>query len=804
MVDSGATRPNLFEIQMICNEAALQRLEYPRLRTLLAGQTQSEPGYLQAAQLVPLSDRDVIDAALTEVDESVQWLLDGQSPSLGGCWDLSVLLKSVQAEGSLIVVEDLLKVAQSLRVMGDCRHWFKTQDQKSRLAQAAAGIVALPELQRRLQDSVSSRGELLDSASFELGDLRYQIRQTKSRIKQQLDQLLTGDHSSSLFQERLITIRNNRYVVPLKSDCRGQIKGFVQDESASGQTLYLEPSQVLEGNNRLQQLVREEQREERRILLQLAELVRRDAAVLDINQTFLARIDLRFAAARLSRSYHGCRPELVSDSIVELRQARHPLLMEVDGHFDLSAAAPVDILLPEGCHALVISGPNTGGKSVALKTLGLLLLMVRSGLHIPCDPDSRLHLYQHLHVDIGDEQSIEESLSTFSGHLLKVREILEQADAETLVLLDEAGTGTDPAEGAALIQAVLDQLCRQGAKIVLTTHLGQLKHFAHGHAAIENAAVGFDPETLLPTYRLRYGIPGASSALTTARRLGLPTPVIQRAVQYLGEEEHDHSVLLTRLNARQQELEDELSQVKQSRIEADIAQQLRKRQLSQLKEKKREILARATRQAEELITATEARMKKLRKHKPGPVLPLQSIDERQQLTIAREELKPFKPKQKRTGAIPVELVVGELLRIPALGIEAQVERLHGESVELLVGGKRMRQPLAALEQFKPRRFVEPFKVSGQVSRKVVERQISTQLKLIGQRVDEALAHLERFIDDAMLNNLSQVEIIHGAGEGILRRAVREHLAGEKGVTAFYAAPADQGGENITIAELSHS
>jgi len=248
-------------------------------------------------------------------------------------------------------------------------------------------------LQRRLRESIDPRGDLLDSASFELGDLRYQIRQTRSRVKQQLNQLLTGEYSAGLFQEQLITVRNNRYVVPLKSD------------SASGQTLYVEPSQVLDGNNKLQQLAREEQREERRILLQLAELVRRDADILQNNQRLLARIDLRFAAARLSRNYAGCRPELVDESVIELKQARHPLLMEKDGQFDLDSAVEIDLLLGEECRALVISGPNTGGKSVALKTLGLLLLMVRSGLHIPCHSNSRLHLYRHLFVDIGDEQS---------------------------------------------------------------------------------------------------------------------------------------------------------------------------------------------------------------------------------------------------------------------------------------------------------------------------------------------------------------------------------------------------------------
>jgi len=787
---------------MICNEPTLQRLEYPRLRALLAGQTQSEPGKLQAERLLPLGDQTAVEVALTEVDEALQWLSDGQSPGLGGGRDLTELLANVRAAGSLLAADDLLKVAQSLQVMSDCRDFFRRSEQPGLLSKLAAEIVPLSELRHRLQESIDPRGDLLDSASFVLGDLRYQIRQTRSRIKQQLNQLLSGEHSSGLFQEQLITVRNNRYVVPLKSDCRGQVKGFVQDESASGQTLYIEPSQVLDGNNRLQQLSREEQREERRILLQLAELVRRDADVLQNNQRLLARIDLRFAAARLSRSYHGCRPELVTESVIELKQARHPLLMEADGQFDPDSAVEIDLLLDKNCRALVISGPNTGGKSVALKTLGLLLLMVHSGLHIPCHPDSRLHLYHHLFVDIGDEQSIEQSLSTFSGHLLKLKEILEHADEETLVLLDEAGTGTDPAEGAALIQAVLDRLCQQGVKTVLTTHLGQLKHFAHGHPEIENAAVEFDPETLAPTYRLRYGIPGASSALTTATRLGLPQAVIDGAIEYLGREEHDYSVLLARLNSRQQELDQELHRVRGARIEADAARQLRQQQLQSLQEKKREILQRATRQGEELIAATEARLKKLRKRKPGTVSPQQAVDDRHELNLAREKLTPFKPQQKVSNAVPVSLEVGEIVKIAALGVEARVERLDGKMVDLQVAGKRMRQPLKALEQFSPRRFTTRSPEVAAVSRNISERQIGTKLKLVGLRVDEALVKLERFIDDAVLHHLPQVEIIHGAGQGILRRAVREKLAGEKAVTAFYAAPADQGGDNITIAELS--
>lgn len=786
---------------MICSEAALDRLEYPQLRKLLAGQTQSEPGRLLAEHLQPLEQTEEVKVALAETDEAVRLLVDGKPPALGGCCDILPVVEQAQAAGSLISGEELLPVAQSLATAVDCQHWAASLNAQPLLQRLVQRLSPLNELQRRLTDSVGPRGELLDSASFELGDLRYRIRQTRTRVKQQLEQLLTADQYAGCFQDRLVTMRNGRYVVPLKADHRGQLKGFVQDESSSGQTLYIEPTGVLEGNNSLQQLLREEQREVRRILLQLADLVRRDSSELLENQRVLARLDLRLAAARLSRQYQGARPELVAASLVELKQARHPLLMEDAGRLDPQRAVPIDILLPEQCRALLISGPNTGGKSVALKTLGLLVLMVRSGLHIPCHPDSRIHLYQQLHVDIGDEQSIAESLSTFSGHLMRIKSILEQADNETLVLLDEAGTGTDPAEGAALAQAVLDQLGRQGAKTMLTTHLGQLKYYAHASEGVENAAVEFDPETLAPKYRLAYGIPGASSAMATAQRLGLPATVLDRARQYLGQGEQDSTALLAQLNAKQQELDQQLLLAEQARSKAEGAQQLRRQQLQEFKGKKKEILARATRQADELIATTEARLKQLRKRKQLDSSPAQAVADKQTLNAVREQLQPFKPKRRRQGDLPQQLKPGELVRITALGIEARVERLQNDDVELDVAGKRMRQPLTALEQFSPRRFAREQKGGGQVTRKLSERQVSTRLMLVGKRVDAALVELERFIDDSLLANLAQVEIVHGAGEGILRRAVRDFLARQRGVSAFYAGAAEQGGDNITIAEL---
>ena len=790
---------------MICEQSVLLRLEYPRLLELLAGRTQSVPGRELAATLAPLEDLQTIDTALTEVDESVRLLAEGRAPGLGNCPGLDGILEAGRAAGSLLPVEDLQQVGQALQAQDACRAWARQLEPELQLGQLGTGIVALPELAARLREAIGPRGELLDSASFELGELRSRIRRSRSRIKQQLEQLLNAEQYSGCFQERLIRVRNGRYVVPLKSDCRGRIKGFIQDESASGQTLYLEPARVLEGNNQLQQLLRDEQREERRVLLELADLVRRDSIPLLDNQRRLARIDLRFAAGRLSRAYQGCRPQLTRKPVIELKQARHPLLMDRDGTLQAEAAVPVDLLLPEDCQALVISGPNTGGKSVALKTLGLLLLMVRSGMHIPCHPDSRLHLFAQLQVDIGDEQSISRQLSTFAGHLLRLREILARADAETLVLLDEAGSATDPAEGAALVQAVLDQLCRQGVKCVLTTHLGQLKHFAHQRPEIANAAVEFDSETLLPTYRLHYGIPGASSALETARRLGLPAAVLEQARTYLGGQELDHSRLLTDLNARQQALDAELAQARRARSAAEAAQQLRGEQIQALKNRKKEILQRATQQAERLISDTEQRIRQLRKQQPGPVEPEQAVAQQQTLRQARQQLEPFKPRLTTAGGTPPgDLQTGELVRIVALGVSGEVTRTGGDAVELLVGGKRLKQPLSAVEPYQPRRFARAGQPAEQVTRTLSERAAAQQLKLVGRRVDEALVDLERFIDDALLAHLTRVEIVHGSGQGILRRAVREFLAAQATVTAFYAAPLEQGGDNVTIAELGGS
>jgi DNA mismatch repair protein MutS2 len=786
------------------NEETLRVLEFDKIRVLLSGFTATEPGREVARNLRPLDSREAVTSSLAEIAEMTVLMAAQGSPPVGGCRDLRESLRRLRAEGSRLDPENLLEILLSLEAARDCRRYFADPEYAPGLAGLAAGLDPLRVLAQSLRESIGARGEILDGASFELGDLRRGIRQLRNRIKKILEDMLSSDHLASVFQDRIITERGGRYVVPVRADHRGQIKGFVHDESASGQTLYVEPAAVLERNNELHALLREEKREEERILLRLSDAVRHDAEALRTNQEILARLDFTAAAGRFSQRSDAAAPRLAEEPLIELRAARHPLLLfHPNGEPRQEGAVPIDLLLGEGNDTLVVSGPNTGGKTVALKTAGLLLLMVRSGLHIPCAPDSRVHLFGKIFADIGDEQSIEESLSTFSGHLTRIRRILEEADGDSLVLLDEAGTGTDPAEGGALALAVLDSLRERGARAIVTTHLNLVKGYAHLREGVENAAVEFDARTLAPTYRLHYGIPGASNAFTIARLLGLPEGVLTRASGYLGEGEREGLELTEELNRLAKELEQDRAEARRLRERAEQEREKRKRLLAELEEQKGAILEKAKRRGERVVREAETRVKALVEQ-----VRERASDIREQAELAgemravREELTALRPEPRRLGAVPKEVEAGEILRITALGAEGEVARVpQGGEVELVVHGKKLRLPLAALEQFTPRRFAGRGSGRTTVRSRVDRESAGSKLLLVGQRVEAALLLLDRFLDDALLHGLHEVEVVHGAGEGVLRQAVREFLAAHRGVAAFHAADPGRGGDNVTIVEM---
>ncbi len=524
-------------------------LEFDKIVRLLANYTQTEPGSERALALTLFDSDAAARQSLAEVSEIVALLVSSGVPAMGGLCDLREPLTSIKVEGTWLDVESLQAVLSSLETAASCQSGFQNPASAPELSALVDEVDPLRSLAATIRSCIGSRGEILDSASKSLAKIRAEIRSLRNSVKLEMEEMLANESLAGALQDRLVTERNGRYVLPVKIDFKGQVKGFVHDTSSSGQTLFIEPAKTLEKNNRLQSLLREEQLEEVRILQELSGMVAAERQQLLINQEIMTHIDLRIACGKFARAYDGHVPNLVEEPLLELKQVRHPLLLlNPDGSPSGNAAVPIDLKIGEGKSVLVLSGPNTGGKTVALKSAGLILLMLRAGLHVPCHPDSRVHLFSKLFADIGDDQSIEEHLSTFSGHLTRLRQILDEADGDSLVLFDEAGTGTDPGEGAALIISAIDELRERGSRVVLTTHLNLLKGYAQLHDDVENAAVEFDPQSLRPTYRLHYGIPGESGAFTIARHFGLPEDVLQRAEAYLGRGEQEGRELISRLN----------------------------------------------------------------------------------------------------------------------------------------------------------------------------------------------------------------------------------------------------------------
>lgn len=784
-------------------DSTLESLEFGAIRALLAARTQSQPGQKLASQLQPLDDKAAVELALAQAGEALGLLIAG-APPLHDNQPLSDILNACTAEGSLLAVEELHNVHAALMATTACLSWSKELEIDSSLLILCQPLEELTDVQRSLRLALGPRGELLDSASLPLGDIRRELRQLRRRIKQQLEQMMAASELASCFREAQIRMRNGRYLVPLKADYRGRIKGLVHDESASGQTLYFEPEQVVTGNNRLHQLLQEEKREERRILLQLTALVRKHQMPLRSNESLLARLDLRFAVAQLAQEYAGNIPHLVDEPLIDLRQARHPLLMAGTGErLDPARAVSTDLQLSSTQHTLLISGPNTGGKSVALKSFGLLLLMVRAGLPIPCAEESRLHLFAEVFVDIGDLQSIAEHLSTFSGHLQRLQQILHQAGPGALVLLDEAGTGTDPAEGAALVIAALEVLQQSGARTILTTHLGRLKTWAAETPGVENVAVELDAETLQPLYRLRYGIPGASSAMATARRMGLPSELLHRAQQLLGAQPTDSNEMLLVLSRRQQELETLQGEARQEREAARQLWQMRREQLHRLQQQKKEIHQKALQRAENLIAETSRQLRRLRRQADTPIDARGQVAQAAIISEVRAQLAPLKILQKGSAQPVTKPQVGAQVRVVALNASGRVLSVQGQEALVQVAGKRMRLGLNQLELSAASSSTAVVQRQPVVTRPAAPANQTRRLVLVGQRVEPAQRQLERFIDGALLAGLPQVEIVHGSGSGALRQAVRQLLAEQRAVTAFYAAASEEGGENITIAELGH-
>ena len=771
------------------NEGALARLEYPAIRALLADRTGFVPGRELALALHPTSELREAERLQDETEAARALIRASPSTGLRGARDIRDTLRRARLGGALDP-EQLTAVADTVRaaehLFSDVRP-YPPLAARTRFARPPADVAAAVE------HAIGPTGEVLDRASARLGSLRSDLRAAQARLQQRLDGLVRSPELTRLLQDPIVTQRGGRYVVPVKAEHRAAVKGIVHDQSASGQTVFIEPLEILEANNALREAELAERAEVQRVLEELSRRVERAAEDLDAVTGALAALDLVLAKAHLSEALEASRPALNDEGIVDLIDARHPLLV------DQGKVVGIDVQLGGEFRVLVVTGPNTGGKTVTLKTIGLLTLMGMSGLQVPAQPGSRTPVLPRVFADIGDEQSIAQSLSTFSSHLRNVVATLADAEPGDLALLDEIGAGTDPDEGAALAMAVLETLLARGVLVAATTHYPELKAFALNTTGVRNASMEFDGATLRPTYRLRLGLPGASNAFAIAERLGLNRDVLRRADTHLSELHRSLERTLREAERQRTELSAALEEARVAVADAARATTEAEHDAARARDEAQRALRRARAEADELIL--QARRALRQAEEASDRAAKRSLVDEARAALAEAEsaraaaVVPVGDAPKASAPIAIGAPVliegvaepGTLLSIDERGL-----------ADVAAGSLRLRVPATQLREA-PR--AEP---AIRSDRPVVQGSASSvplQLDIRGARAEEALAVLDRYLNDAAVAGVGRLRIVHGKGTGALRTAVRAALSEHPLVRAHEPAGPSEGGDGATIVHL---
>ncbi|MGC8855702.1 MAG: endonuclease MutS2 [Anaerolineae bacterium] len=782
----------------------LSVLEYPKILARLAGYCDFSASKELALTLVPTHSYDLALDRLAETSEARR-LLAVQDVGVGGAHDIRPAV-DLAARRGVLEPQQLLEIKATLI---SCRELKKTLERKAsdypHLAEIALGLPQTYGLVEAITRVLSERGEVLDSASEKLARLRREIKATHDRLMGRLQRYLT--ELAPKLQEQIITQRDGRYVIPLRAEFKGQVKAIIHDQSASGATLFVEPLPIVEINNQLRELQLQERDEERRILAELSAQIGQYRQELIYGVENLAALDLAFAKAKYAEELKASEPLLRPLSpakghppTFKLLRARHPLL-------DPETVVPIDFNPPADTRAVIITGPNTGGKTVALKTVGLLTLMAQSGLHIPAQSGSELPFYRSVYADIGDEQSIEQSLSTFSGHITNIIHILKNADEHSLVMLDELGAGTDPQEGAALARAILSHLLARGITTLVTTHHPELKTFAHVTPGVVNASVEFDLKTLRPTYQLTIGLPGRSNAIAIAQRLGLDPEIVAAAKSEIHPDEQRADKLLDDIRKERNRLARERQKMEKSRAHLEAqAQELQKR-LERIEEERREILARARAEGElevEILKQNLASLKAQLKKARQPLEVLKAVEEKVE-ALGEKITQPVErhPAEMTIAGMGGQTFApfspGDRVLVSSLNAEGVISALGESEAEVQVGSLRVRARLSDLKRKGAAvQDEEPREVSPGYPLKASPRM---ELDLRGQMTEDALEILDRYLEQAYLARLPFVRIIHGKGTGALRQAVRQALRGHPHVRSFEDGDPREGGDGVTIVKL---
>ena len=787
-------------------EKSIRVLELPRVLEWLSRHAVSEAAKERARALSPATELDEVRRLLDETDAARDMIVRRGSPSFAGVKSVSEALGRAERGGTLNPRE-LLDVAGLLTAARRAREYLPDDAEPSVLDRLFASLRPNRYLEDKITTAIVSEDEIADAASTELADIRRHKRAAAAKGRQILQKIISSPSYKSVLQESLITQRGGRFVVPVKAEFRGELPGLVHDTSSSGATLFIEPMGVVQANNELKELEAREEKEIDRILAALSAEAAGFAEDVAWNYDLLVHLDLIFARGELSCEMDAARPDVRADGGVYLRRARHPLL-------ERAKAVPIDVELGRGFDTLVITGPNTGGKTVSLKTLGLLCLMTQCGLHIPCADRSAVSIFSAVLADIGDEQSIEQSLSTFSAHMTNIVQILDEADGGSLILFDELGAGTDPVEGAALAIAVIQEARARGAKVAATTHYAELKTFAMTTAGVENASCEFDVETLAPTYRLLIGIPGKSNAFAISARLGLPERVIARAREQMSGESVRFEDVLTQLEQKRQALEREKTETDRLLLRREEDARKAREFREQMERAKDNARSRGEAEAKRILQdakdAADAAFRELDALKKA-----QKKLEAQQINDARAKiLRDLNAARAAAGArdgvkepIPKPsrpIAVGDLVEIPGTGRQAEVLAVSGGTLECRAGALRMKVKADEVrlieddERAALRRKPAP---AGGVSRMTRAASAPRELDIRGMETLEAESVVENYLDAAVLARLETVTIIHGKGTGALRKAVHALLRRSKHVKSFRLGAFGEGEAGVTVVEL---
>jgi DNA mismatch repair protein MutS2 len=788
-------------------------LEFPLVRERLAEKTSFPPSRRLAEALLPASDPVLVGRGLDETDQARSLLSEHPGVGVGAAHDIGPAIERAVRGGRLDPVQ-FLELGDTLDATARLQTSL-ADDRRPLLHALARELHPLPAIRTTLARSFDPTGELLDTASARLGGLRAAVRVAYDRLRRRLDALVSSELGGAL-QDPIITLRNGRYVVPVKAEARSRVKGIVHDASGSGATLFIEPLIAVELGNAWREAQIAEQEEVERILDELSALVAANGDALRETLAALARFDFWAAKAGLAADLDATRAETADRPEVVLLSARHPGLT--------GRVVPIDIRLGDGFTALVVTGPNTGGKTVTLRTLGLLALMHQAGLHIPAEAGSRLPVFRDVFADIGDEQSIAQSLSTFSGHLRSITRIVESAGPGTLVLLDELGAGTDPTEGSALAQALLDHFIRTGALVAATTHYAELKAYAHTTGGARNASVEFDLETLSPTYRLTIGLPGGSQAFAIAERLGLAPDIVADARSRLSENQRAFEETLARIRETEGETSEALERARAAEARAAEALRTADEERRRARRERDDAVRSARKEAEQLVDTLRDEVRATRRALERETVTAPGLD----AAVARAEAQLSRLPDATTApeprpAVPRTWQLGERARSRSGGWEGRIAALErgGKRATLESGGMRISVATDDLEPvLGDAAAPDPDRTIGQNARITRTgdgrsgrgahvgtlqldraRSVASSLDLRGARVDEALAALDRYLDDAALAGLDQVTIIHGLGTGALRDAVRERAGDHPLVGSFRPGERGEGGDGATIVKL---